>query len=498
MKKSALKLFALGSAVLLTFASCGKKHKEYPTGLVFDQESYEAVPQKARLVSRAYESLPAAVDLSPYAPISGNQGQYGTCVAWSTTYCAMTTIAFIAAGYADKNKSTASVFSPYYMFRKCNPYDISGKDGMLIETALEFLKQTGSPKRVSAEENIPFENFSLNLYEGKRTYRIGDYATLFSYGADSETKISSVKKSLAEKKPVVISFFNYPWSFNLAGSSWKEGIWDYPTSGGHAMVILAYDDNKNGGSFLFQNSWGIEWGKNGTTWVPYESFAKYCRGAYELSSVLIGSRHAPTPPALIPDINPPAPEKEKTTVYKGSLKLTERWTDETLSLEYHEGLYMSGKALHSGDCYQIEMTNTKPCYVYVLGTDDQTGKATRLFPPEKTSALLDYSENTVVLPAENQWIRLDDATGYDYMIMLYSLDELDFDQVLERWNKSSATRLSQKENLYRKISYALGDSSLIPAKHCNFERNMVSFDAWIESGDTADVMAIPVLVEHID
>ena len=35
------------------------------------------------------------------------------------------------------------------------------------------------------------------------------------------------------------------------------------SDGGHAMSVVSYDDNKNGGTFELMNSWGNEWGKSG-------------------------------------------------------------------------------------------------------------------------------------------------------------------------------------------------------------------------------------------
>ena len=44
---------------------------------------------------------------------------------------------------------------------------------------------------------------------------------------------------------------------------------DYEENGGHAMVVIAYDDDKFGGSFQILNSWGSDWGDDGKVWVPY-------------------------------------------------------------------------------------------------------------------------------------------------------------------------------------------------------------------------------------
>ena len=38
----------------------------------------------------------------------------------------------------------------------------------------------------------------------------------------------------------------------------------------HAMALSGYDDSKN--AFRVRNSWGEEWGDNGSIWVDYEFF----------------------------------------------------------------------------------------------------------------------------------------------------------------------------------------------------------------------------------
>ena len=36
--------------------------------------------------------------------------------------------------------------------------------------------------------------------------------------------------------------------------------------------MVGYDDTKNGGSFLFVNSWGVDWGDEGYFWITYKDF----------------------------------------------------------------------------------------------------------------------------------------------------------------------------------------------------------------------------------
>ena len=49
---------------------------------------------------------------------------------------------------------------------------------------------------------------------------------------------------------------------------------------GHAMVIIAYDDNKYGGAVQLMNSWGTDWGNEGYVWMAYEQVNNWVYGGY--------------------------------------------------------------------------------------------------------------------------------------------------------------------------------------------------------------------------
>ena len=48
------------------------------------------------------------------------------------------------------------------------------------------------------------------------------------------------------------------------------------------MVVVGYDDYKNGGSFEVMNSWGPEFGDNGFVWIKYTDVKKYLDEGYVL------------------------------------------------------------------------------------------------------------------------------------------------------------------------------------------------------------------------
>jgi C1A family cysteine protease len=43
--------------------------------------------------------------------------------------------------------------------------------------------------------------------------------------------------------------------------------------GGHAVAVVGYNDNLNGGRFICRNSWGTGWGDRGYFYMPYQVIA---------------------------------------------------------------------------------------------------------------------------------------------------------------------------------------------------------------------------------
>ena len=492
----------------LMFFSC-KKQINHGTGLLFDDEAYLKIPEKAHLVTRDYDDLPEAVSLMYYTPTPGDQGSYGTCVAWSTTYAAMTTCESIMNGRDNQYETTAQVYSPYYLFRVCNPHDINADNGMVVENALIYLRNYGVPKRKSEETYRDFNRFNISMYDDEPVYKIGFYARLIYHNDSNYTKIQRIKKSLSEKKPVVFSYRDYPKSFHKADSSdwYASGTL---TEGGHAMLIIGYDDNHqnpNGiedGAFLIQNSWGTDWGWCGYLWVNYNDLAEYMYQAYEMSPSIyqVIQYYEPEPipePEPQPEPKPqPKPQPKpvkKVQIFNGQFSLPLWKKDRDMEVQFMNNCYETTESYGYPTMFQLYMTNKKPCFVYAFASDNTTNKANLIFPLNNTSALLDYSENTVVYPSETQAVKLDDVPGTDYLIVLYSLEELDIEQIMEAYEDVAGNSVRDFD-LYTAVKNAIGEDIVVSPSDTTFSKNAIDFSVKMEAPKKNKVLPIIIKIKH--
>ncbi|NEW61165.1 DUF4384 domain-containing protein [Sulfurovum sp. bin170] len=442
----------------------------YHKGLIFDDEAYQNIPKTAKLLTRDFESLPTAVSLQPYAPTVGSQGATGTCTAWATAYGARTILESITNNREYSPKTDSSVFSPSYVYNQIRTRQ--GCDGGTnIGRALDLIQNQGVAKlsRFRFDCNKPITQMDRNHASA---YKIKDFKTLFSIN-DTE-KIQPVKKALSQKKPVIIGM-RTPDSFDHAKQLWQPAQGDYhqPNLGGHAMVVVGYDDNQEGGSFQLMNSWGKRWGEDGFTWIRYSDFGHFVREAYE----------------MIP--NPPPQEP---TRLGGALKFVDSNGNEmSATYSHNSNLYKMNQPYKTGTRFNFFIQNAQPAYLYAFGLDAQN-KVSTIFPHDsRISAFLGYKNSSIAFPDEHSHIRMDNHIGKDYFIVLYSKEKLNIDAI----KSSFANRQGSVRGRLRAV---LGEG-LIESGKINFSQSMIKFNydsgrgVKVKSKDS--IIAVIIEFDHI-
>lgn len=437
------------------------------TGLIVENDIEDKIPQKTRLLTRSYTSLPKSWSLRQYCPKVGDQGIYQTCVGWATAYAARTICEAVKNGWKNTDKITAESFSPLFVYG--NIKQAATKDcnmGTTLDNAMKLLKNTGVVKKKSFDAMcVDFVNTRLNDEAGH--YKIDDYFLLFGPNHSYEDAVSKTKKAISENCPVVIAFQTFN-SFKYKGFD----CWNGDATGNygyHAMCVVGYDDNMYGGAFQLMNSWSKDWGTDGFIWIRYNDYSKYSHDAIELY------------------MNP-ATKEEPTTVSKNhfagnvSLRLS---TGETLgaTLATSGGIkcYRVKEGLVSGTRYRIYLGNQQPGYVYVFSSDQQNNVAVNFPSDSHTTAALTYSSNDIALPGEESWLELDDTRGTDYLCILYSKYSVDVSSLLNHLKTAKGTFYQKVQSGFKKY--------LCPQKEIQYGSRNISFSA------TSTGAIVPVFIE---
>jgi fibronectin type 3 domain-containing protein len=203
--------------------------------------------------------MPRSVDLAPLFPAPGFQGEQNSCVAWATAYA--------AKSYQENRKRNWGVegrdrvFSPSFIYNQIN----NGRDeGSTIPDALELVKNQGC----ATLETMPYGDYRNQPGPDARrealNFRVESYARLDGKNGNA------IKAVLADGHPVIIGMKTYENFMTYTSGVYNRTSGAY--LGGHAMVLIGYDDGKK--AYRIMNSWGEGWGDRGFVWYEYDLFAE--------------------------------------------------------------------------------------------------------------------------------------------------------------------------------------------------------------------------------
>jgi len=265
--------------VFKTCIECSPEHQRKKiidrTGYLPDNENWDNIHNVIPpFHDNDLDSLPNRVSLENFFPPIGKQGNYGTCVAWAVGYNLKTALNAIDNHWTHEQLDSAIYqTSPKDLWLSI-PRSQKGQscEGTCFEPAFEALMSDG----VATMQAVPYQN--LGSCNGKKTGDSNNKLVSFSRViADSVTlipKTEQIKAYLNAGTPLVLGaklgdrFMN--WS---SGDVINFDTYNSPEMmhAVHAMVLTGYDDSKN--AFRVRNSWGKEWGDEGSIWVDYQFFS---------------------------------------------------------------------------------------------------------------------------------------------------------------------------------------------------------------------------------
>ncbi|MEN0006142.1 MAG: C1 family peptidase [Bacteroidota bacterium] len=442
-----------GADMLNSFASEGGGQNQYDTsqfslGASLSEAEYDKAKVFAPLAYGSQNQLPRRVSLERFAPRRMHQGKQGSCVGWASAYAART-ILEAQAKNADPNSNT---FSPAYLY---NQIHLDGCQGAYMINAMRTMADEGSlPFREFRYDDRTCSNYPSSSQINKgRQYRIKGYNRLSLGGSNYKTDLMAIKQNIAQGAPVVIGMMvGGSFMSRMVGQKlWRPTQSDYSQRGysGHAMCVIGYNDDYEGGSFQIMNSWGEDWGDDGIAWVRYKDFDYFTKEAYGLHPMGSGEKY----------------DDSKLAVEFGLLDLA---SQSTLSLKRKDDIvFQTTKPISKGDKFKVLIANSIECNIYIFGRETD-GSSYVLFPYTDKHSPYCGITGTRLFPKDYSMVA-DDKGNKDYIAIVISKNEINFDQF------NRAINQSRQSTYAGKVKEALGSQRITGV---NFRAgSTIAFDA---------------------
>lgn len=272
--------------------------QEHGTGLkLATPEQLRGIPLAATPFSGA--ELPRAVDLSENFPPPGFQGAQNSCVGWTLAYALKSYHEHLEEkqpfGDGQGKIYAERVFSPAFIYNQVN----GGRDGgCLFQDALRVISEQGA----ATWADMPYDDKEFRRQPGDdvktkaRKYRIDTWRLV------NVKDVKELKAHLNAGYPVAFGAM-VDESFAKAGAGFVWNKREGKELGGHAMLLVGYDDDK--GAFKVLNSWGGQWCDNGYGWIGYEFFVQVVPEGYVCKDAVNGPPPGPPGPPNPPDVPQP-------------------------------------------------------------------------------------------------------------------------------------------------------------------------------------------------
>ena len=266
-----------------------------------DQEIEADIKQGLPYAARFRGALPAAVDLTAWMPLPGNQGKLRSCTAWAVAYAARS---YYTASLDGRDVSQPqNLASPNYVYHLARGPECTGTNFVRITDVLK----AGAPSLA----DYPYSDQCTPPPDHRMTANATGFRVR-GYNRIDPRQIDTIKGQLAQSNPVLISFADsLAFHHHRGDAVFNDPAFDPGKDGWHSMAIVGYDDARR--AFRLMNSWGRGWGEGGYAWLSYDIVPQRVREAGVLdvakSSPEIGVQaqpYRPAPPQPGVAQNPPA------------------------------------------------------------------------------------------------------------------------------------------------------------------------------------------------
>jgi hypothetical protein len=206
-------------------------------------------------------------------PPPGSQGAQSSCAAWATAYALKTSHEKVERKWEILQNNQLvphRVFSPAFVYNQVN----HGKDeGSYFSEVFKLLQEKGC----ATLSSTPYSDKDyLTSPSAQAMKEAGSFKIAWAKDIDP-TETGTIRSYISHGYPIIIGA-----DVDDAFTQLKAGqiVSTMGSGGGHAMVVVGYDDKKAGGCFKIMNSWGTQWGDKGFCWMTYALFKKVVHEAW--------------------------------------------------------------------------------------------------------------------------------------------------------------------------------------------------------------------------
>lgn len=453
-------------------------------GLILDEEVYGQMPMQSeygdgsKSESAAVEKV-RKVSLKPYCPKVQNQGAISSCVGWAAGYAAFSIQQGILNEWRGLQEvNTENAFSAMFLYNQVKIYDCDY--GARISDALEYLRDQGNVFHKDFDQNIEncYRKPDSLLIEKAKNYKIQRFEALFRSNASVEVKKNKTKLSLIQNKPVIAGFELLKGFQQLRpiDEFWYPEIGNQDVFGGHAMVVVGFDDEKQ--AFELMNSWGEGWGRRGFIWIKYEDYARFCKHAYQMT--------------IEEDLVRNQIYTAEATLRRPIMRTPQGDVFENEQVVLQKGVYqLRSGVLGAKNKFQLLLQNVNNSqYAYVFSIDSQN-KVKIHWPRDENiddkfeglneSARITVPEVKLVLPSPQDALRFNH--GKEHLLILYSAGPIkNINEKISELIKAKGSMRARLERVFEK--------DLVPVDQIRYDKSQMAFRNEISSGHI-----VPVILE---
>ncbi len=295
MKKKIVKLFVIGItawSVMFTSPGCEEVLRILTDSTTSDLTNLllgwvgKDVEQLDQLESDIYlgptdaDGGPGQVSLIDYLPPIGDQGRYGTCVAWALGYNHRTFLNAKENGFSSSQlRSTQYQYSPKDLFLAI-PNSQKGEscNGTSFEVTYDIMVERG----IATMSSVPYSDLDDCSSSPNSSWTSEANGNKILNYRKISYDVNSVRSYLANGRLVSIgarlgdNFMKWNDDQIISSDTYNNPGMQHAY---HAMVVAGYDDNRN--AFKVVNSWSDRWGDSGYVWVDYDFFQEeFCFCAF--------------------------------------------------------------------------------------------------------------------------------------------------------------------------------------------------------------------------